>query len=342
MSVAVRRPGDLEWEELSFGRFAARVADLARPLGAVELGYNFHEIPPGKASVPYHAHLVNEEMVVILEGEAWIRLDGREHRLAAGHVVALPPGPESAHQLLNRSDAPVRALLASTMIPREVVEYPDSGKRLVSVGGLARDPDRESVRLMGDRVLRGGPASYFDGEPTDEPVGEPPAETADPDPRIVHVDDVEPERIELGPFRAERRRLSRAAGARLLGYNRSRVEPGERPWPYHFHHVNEEAFFVLAGEASLRTAEGERAIGPGDVVACPPGRAGAHAFRATGEEPLDLLALSTMKEPDVIEYLDSEKVHVMVGSAPGGDLEVREVDLAFRRADAIGYLEGET
>ena len=94
---------ELEWTDYESGRFGARVADLARPLGAVKLGYNLQEIPPGKASVPYHAHFVNEEMIVLLEGEAWVRLDGREHRLVAPALVALPPGRESAHQIVNRS-----------------------------------------------------------------------------------------------------------------------------------------------------------------------------------------------------------------------------------------------
>jgi uncharacterized cupin superfamily protein len=57
--------------------------------------------------------------------------------------------------VINRSDAPVRVLILSTLIMPEVVEYPDSGK----VG--ARDAKGE--RLM---MSRPGPqVDYWDGEP---------------------------------------------------------------------------------------------------------------------------------------------------------------------------------
>ena len=41
-------------------------------------------------------------------------------------MVLFPVGPEGAHQLLNRSDAPVRYLMVSTRPSPEAVEYPDS------------------------------------------------------------------------------------------------------------------------------------------------------------------------------------------------------------------------
>ena len=50
----------------------------------------------------------------------------------------MPPGAASAHQFLNYADRPARTCLASTKIPREVVEYPDArGKRAYAVAGLA-------------------------------------------------------------------------------------------------------------------------------------------------------------------------------------------------------------
>ena len=48
-----------------------------------------------------------------------------------------------------------------------------------------------------------------------------------------------------------------------------------------------------------------------------------------------------MEEPEVNEYPDSDKLYVMVGSAPGGDPGERAVDAAFRRSDAVSYEEGE-
>lgn len=333
---------ELEWEDYGAGRFGARVADLARPLGAVKLGYNLQEIPPGKASVPYHAHFVNEEAIVLLEGEAWVRLDGREHPLGAPALVALPPGRESAHQLLNRSDAPALALLASTMIPHEWIEYPDSGKRMFWMARLPKEPPVVRKILRGDRAEDPGEATYFEGEPVDAPIEPVPDEVAEADRRIVGFEDLEWEENEWGPFRSERKRLGRAAGARLLGTSLWRVQAGERICPYHVHHVNEEAFFVLSGRAILRTPEGEREVGPGDAMAFPPGPAGAHGVRGAGDGPCELLAISTMEAPEIVEYPDSGKLYVMGGTAPGGDPDGRTIDLVFREADAVDYWEGES
>jgi uncharacterized cupin superfamily protein len=343
MALNVVNFAQLEWQDYPGGggvRYEARWAPLADPLGARKLGYGSWVVPPGKASVPYHYHLVNEELAIVLGGEVWVRLDGRFHRLEAGDVVAMPPGADSAHQFLNYSDRPAHLLLASTKIPREVVGYPDSEKRAYAVAGLAGDPPMERIMTRDGRIVQGR-EGYFEGEPVDEPLGEPPVAAAEPDRRIVRPEDLPWEPYRVGPFGAERKRVARVAGARKLGYSLYRVVPGGRPWPFHFHHVNEEFFYVRRGYGQLRDKEGTRDLEPGDAFACPPGPEGAHALLNPGDVPLEIFALSTMDEPEVNEYPDSGKLYVMVGSAPGGDPGERAVDAAFRRSDAVSYEEGE-
>lgn len=344
MGVGLVNLGDLEYEKRVAGgvRFATDWADISRRLGGRKLGVGHWIVPPGKASVPYHAHLVNEEMVLVLGGEIRVRLNDRVHPLTAGDLVALPPGPDSIHQLLNYSDRPANVILASTMIEREVVDYPDSGKRAIAAAGLAGDVPMIRIMLRDNELLGPDPSIYFQGEPVDEPLGEPPDPPAERDRRIVTIEDVPWEPHEMGPFRAERKRLSRAAGARRLGYSLYRVDPGARIWPYHFQHVNEEFFFVRRGYGELRTPDGAQPLRPGDLVLCPPGPDGAHGIRCTGDGPLEVFALSTMEEPEISEYPDSGKVYVMVGAAPGGDPAARTLDMVFRRANQVDYLDGET
>lgn len=336
-SVAVLRPDELEWESFESGvRFGAEWADLSRRLGAAKLGYGAWVLRPGRVSVPYHYHLVNEELALVLEGEPSIRLDGAETRLGPGDVVAMPPGEASAHQLFNRSGSPARLVLFSTMEPHDWVGYPDSGKEMVRASGLARDPSRGTLLFKGDRILTGeadGP--YFLGEPVDEPLGDPGPAPAEPDGRIVRVAALEWEPYTVGRFRAARKGIGAAGGARRLGCSAYRVEPGERPGPFHAHRVNEEAFVVLSGRGALRTLDGEVEIGPGDVAACPPGPGSAHALRAIGEAPLEILAISTMEEPEIVEYPDTGEVRVLAGSPPGGDVMARTLDLSFRREQAV-------
>lgn len=338
MSLRVLNWYELEWEEWSGGpRFGSRTAQLAEPLGARKLGSHAEILPPGKASAPYHAHLVNEEMFLVLGGEMSLRLQGREYPLAEGDLVAILPGAEGVHQFLNGSAHPGQFLAASTRIERDVVEYPDAGSLLYRVGGLAADPPEASVLIKDERVV-----ADFAGEPTEQPPGERSQLPDERDRRIVRLADVAWERFSRGGrFGGEWKRLGREVGARLLGYRLYRLEPGQQPFPFHFHHVNEELFYVRGGNGRLRTRDGTHDLEAGDAFVCPAGPEGAHAIVNTGDRPLEFLAISTMQQPEVVELPDSAKVYVMVGSAPGGDPDERAVDLVFRRGDAVDYMEGE-
>ena len=55
-------------------------------------------------------------------------------------------------------------------------------------------------------------------------------------------------------------------GGELIGASMSEVEPGNKLWPYHTHHANEEWVIVLRGEPTLRTPEGEHTLKEGDTV----------------------------------------------------------------------------
>ena len=72
----------------------------------------------------------------------------------------------------------------------------------------------------------------------------------------------------------------------------------------------------------------------------PASAAGAHRLHNDGDDPLRYLALSTMRDPDVTVYPDSEKIGVYAGSAPGGESE-RDVSGYYRRDDDVDYWTGE-
>lgn len=143
--------------------FEATFKPVGAALDSQKLGFNITVIPPGKKAFPYHAHRGNEEMFFILEGEGSVRLDGAVHRLRAGDFVSLPPGRDSAHQIINDSKAPLRYLAVSTMQQPEVVEYPDSGKYGLMAGspGGGRQPGPDTIRHI-VRVQDG--VDYWEGE----------------------------------------------------------------------------------------------------------------------------------------------------------------------------------
>jgi len=84
---------------------------LARKaLGTGAFGYNLVEIAPG-GQIPEHdeGQSGQVELYAILDGEAVFRLDGEDHPAPAGTFASIEPA--ATRQILNRSDAPVTALL---------------------------------------------------------------------------------------------------------------------------------------------------------------------------------------------------------------------------------------
>jgi uncharacterized cupin superfamily protein len=121
--------------------------------------------------------------------------------------------------------------------------------------------------------------------------------------------------------------------AELIGGSMYELEPGNRLWPYHTHHGNEEWMIVLRGRPTLRTPDGEEQLTEGDVVAFRRGNEGAHQVRNDTDAPIRVLMLSTLLAPDIVEYLDSGKVSAIDAK---GERLFRE----FRGRDAE-YWEGE-
>ena len=93
----------------------------------------------------------------------------------------------------------------------------------------------------------------------------------------------------------------RPDGARM-GATLYELAPGAPEDRMHMHFGAEEMFFVLAGHPRFRGPHGEETLAPGDVVFCPEGRAGLHAFANPTDEPARLLAVSAGSFPDVVAY----------------------------------------
>lgn len=118
------------------------------------------------------------------------------------------------------------------------------------------------------------------------------------------------------PFRGRTSRIGASAGAERLGATLYEIDPGQHGSPFHLHHANEELIIVLAGRPTLRTLEGSRPLEPGEVVACPVGRAGAHQLQNRTDTSVRALVISTMVYPETAEMLDSDKV-LVISHPPG-------------------------
>jgi uncharacterized cupin superfamily protein len=84
---------------------------LARKaLGTSAFGFNLVEIGPG-GQIPEHteAESGQVELYAILAGEAILRLEGEDHPAPAGTFASIEPA--ASRTILNRSEAPVTAML---------------------------------------------------------------------------------------------------------------------------------------------------------------------------------------------------------------------------------------
>jgi uncharacterized cupin superfamily protein len=134
--------------------------------------------------------------------------------------------------------------------------------------------------------------------------------------------------VEQGGFAFRRKRLGAAAGSKGLGVSWFELQPGKKTFPLHFHLANDEAVYILDGEAVLRLGDQEHRLRAGDYVAFPPGPPG-HQIINPSQAPVRFLAMSTMREPEVAVYPDSKKIGVL-GRSYG-------IISVHRQDDAVDY-----
>lgn len=124
--------------------FRARRARVGWAIGCSRLGVSLWELPPGEAAYPYHFHLAEEELLLVLAGTPSLRTPAGWSELAEGDLVSFPRGEDGAHQLVNRGQTTVRLLAVSTNGEPDIVLYPDSGK----IGPAERRPDGGGLKLF--------------------------------------------------------------------------------------------------------------------------------------------------------------------------------------------------
>jgi uncharacterized cupin superfamily protein len=153
---------DVEFTDIEEnGYYTSRRAQFSAGIGARKLGYNLTELPPGKSQCPFHAHRVEEEMFLILEGEGELRFGEQRYRIRKNDVIACPTGGRDvAHQIINTGSTTMRYLSLSNLAETDVCEYPDSNK----VGVYADAPRAAPLRKM---FRADAAVEYYDGESTE-------------------------------------------------------------------------------------------------------------------------------------------------------------------------------
>jgi uncharacterized cupin superfamily protein len=151
--VSLNQP-DLQFDPEDPPGFRAAMWRFGRSLGAERVGTTLYEIPPGEAVCPYHFEHVEEEWLLVLDGNPTLRDPDGEHQLEPMDVAFFPPGPEGAHQVRNDSAETVRVLMWGETLYPAATTYPDSNK----IGIFPRRGEAGSFYLLGSDL------DYYDGE----------------------------------------------------------------------------------------------------------------------------------------------------------------------------------
>jgi uncharacterized cupin superfamily protein len=134
-------------------------------------------------------------------------------------------------------------------------------------------------------------------------------------------------------YRSGYARLGPGIGASMLGGTVYELPEGQSICPYHYEHGDEEWLIVLDGRPTVRHADGEDELGPGDIVCFPAGPEGAHKVTNRGFETVRVLMVSTMRLPAVAVYPDSDKIGVFTAG--------KADNVMVRRESGVDYWDGE-
>ena len=149
----------------------------------------------------------------------------------------------------------------------------------------------------------------------------------------LHAAETELEGGEPDGYLTRGDRFGKKIGATRIGGTVYDLPPGQAICPYHYEFGDEEWLIVLTGHPTVRHPGGEERLDPGDLVCFPAGPEGAHkvANAAGAEADARVLMISTLQEPSVAVYPDSDKVGVFAD----------DLRLLVRRDSGVDYWDGE-
>lgn len=87
------------------------------------------------------------------------------------------------------------------------------------------------------------------------------------------------------------------------------VEPDSIAYGYHWHEAGEEAFYIISGEGTVRTINGEIKVKSGDIITFPAGEKGAHVIKNISQtEKLIYLDFGRNEKIEIVHFPDINKI----------------------------------
>ena len=101
-----------------------------------------------------------------------------------------------------------------------------------------------------------------------------------------------------------KRALTERLGLNQLGVNLTTLEPGAKSAERHWHSGEDEFIYVLAGELTLVTMQGEQILKPSMAAGFPAGDRNGHHLVNRGTAAATYLEIGTRARDEVVEYPD--------------------------------------
>ena len=121
------------------GRFARKIGAA---LGFEDFGVTETTLQPGAWSSQRHWHVGEDELVVMLDGQAVLVEEGSRTAMRPGDIASFKKGDANGHHLINESDAPCRFIAIGRPAASDCY-YPDIDMHL---DGLTQLYVRKSER----------------------------------------------------------------------------------------------------------------------------------------------------------------------------------------------------
>jgi uncharacterized cupin superfamily protein len=117
------------------------------------------------------------------------------------------------------------------------------------------------------------------------------------------------------PFRSligerTKRALGDACGLARIGVNFTELAPGSQSSLRHWHTLEDEFVYVLEGELTLVTDDGEQLLKSGMCAGFPAGRDNGHHFVNRSPHPARYLEISNRDSKDMCYYPDDDMMYV--------------------------------
>lgn len=138
---AIEQTNRTGYPEIYAGAVAGRwYRRLAPAVGLTDFGASHVVLEPGAWSSQRHWHEGEDELVVMISGEAVLVDDNGETPMRAGDVAAFAKGDGNGHVLQNRSDEPC-VFVAIGRPAESACHYPDIDMHLFAGAGEQRRKD---------------------------------------------------------------------------------------------------------------------------------------------------------------------------------------------------------